>query len=812
VTVDAPETRGVLARFAVPVPSMELLTYRLPQAMSRRAGPGMRALLPVGRGRKVGLLVERDVAPPPALDRIRDVERLIDERPVVHPELLAVLVQAAAYYHHPPGLAVESAMAPGRPGAGSERWVLTDRGGRLLESESAGQLERRILGLVAGGPKTPAQIARHAPLAGRDQLEELEARGLIARRASSAGRRTEKVLRLLRLPAPDDRPPGKVGRRVIDALGRADGVTLSALRSSLPVSDSTIRSLVKRGFVAVEQSGRWHLDDVPPSGEDSPYSRPPGDLNGPQKRAVETINNAVARGAFRAFLLHGVTGSGKTEVYIHAIRSVLATGRSAVVVVPEIALTPQLVAMFRSRVGTDIAILHSALPPARRRAQWELVRAGERKVVIGARSAVFAPVRAPGIFVVDEEHDTSFKQGEKFRYNARDLALLRAHREGSVAVLGSATPALESYHNALRGKYELLTLPDRATSQPLPEVEMVDLRHHRNGPGGQEFISGVLHRAMAETLEAGGQTILFINRRGFAPAAQCTACGEPVRCPDCSVPMVHHRFTDRLSCHYCGHSRDVPDVCPACESDDDTIELMGPGTERIERIVSDLFPTARVLRMDSDVAAGASSEPILAAMRRGEADVLVGTQMVTKGHDLPRVALVGVVRADMGMGMPDFRAAERTFQVLTQVAGRAGRGDRRGRVILQSYNPDHPCLAAARAQDYGAFFTWELSNRRAAGYPPFAHLALLRLSGKEEVETARAAADLAAALGAGPARVLGPVPSPLARLRGRFRHQVLLKAPTRPELRKSLALLPEPTWAPARGLRLAVDVDPLDFL
>jgi primosomal protein N' (replication factor Y) len=785
------------------------LTYRIPPALAGRARPGMRALLPVGRSTRVGFLLEVGVRPGADLERVRDVKGFIDAEPAFPAGLLDVLVRSARHYHTPIGLALEAALPPGKTDAGPLRYAITDTGRRELEGRALGEMDTRVLGLLAGSAKTLAQLERRVPLLDASRMEDLVARGLASEAHGTAG--GERILRLIKRPGPGERPPGSKGLAVLEALAATDGVALSSLRRSLPVSDATVRALARRGLVSVEtRSVAGALDrpvEIP-----AQYLRAPETLTPHQRQAVAAINNAIVRGGFSPFLLHGVTGSGKTEVYLRAIRSVLDAGRSAVVLVPEIALTPQLVAMFRSRVREPIAVLHSAMAQSRRRAEWEEIREGRRRVVIGARSAVFAPVRDPGIFIVDEEHDGSFKQAEGFRYHARDLALLRAQREGTVAILGSATPAVETYHNALGSKLSLLSLPERATAQPLPEVTVVDLRHDRFGPGGQAYVSQVLYDAMGEVLSREGQVILFLNRRGFAPSATCTACGEPVRCPACSVALVHHRFTDRLSCHYCGHSQPVPGACPSCSAGAESLELKGPGTERIEQIVRDLFPRARTLRMDSDVASGAAAEPILRAMREGEADVLVGTQMVTKGHDLPGVALVGVVRADLGMGMPDFRAAERTFQLLTQVAGRAGRGDAPGRVVLQTFNPEHPCLAAARQQNYGLFYGWEIGNRRSTGYPPFVHLALVRLSGRDEQSTASAAAEVDSFVSGGPARVLGPVPSPLARLRGRYRWQLLVKARKRAHLHEALADVPLDAWARRKGVRIDVDVDPVDFL
>jgi primosomal protein N' (replication factor Y) len=498
-------------------------------------------------------------------------------------------------------------------------------------------------------------------------------------------------------------------------------------------------------------------------------------------------------------------------VYLGAIARALAAGRGALVLVPEIALTPQLAARFRARFGEDVAVLHSALPPGERLAAWRRLRAGEVGIALGARSAVFAPVRALGVVVVDEEHDPSFKQEEGVRYHGRDLAVVRAQRAGAIAILGSATPSLESAYNVLRGRFARLVLPERATPRPLPAVTVVDLRRHPPGPDG--LLSAPLAEALGAALAAGEQSILFLNRRGFSTLLLCHACGHVVRCPSCAVSMTYHRERSRLVCHYCGRLQHLPERCPSCAST--RLERIGIGTERVESIVRERFPDARVARLDRDTAGdrsapGSGLETILARMHAGEIDVLVGTQMVTKGHDFPGVTLVGVLKPDQTMNLPDFRAAERTFQLIEQVAGRAGRGDRPGRVIIQTYAPDHPAITAAATHDYEGFAHAELAAREETGYPPFSRMIALRIDARDGARAraaATTAADAARRAGAGTVTVRGPAEAPLAMLRGRVRWQVWLAARDRAAVAAAARAAASQVGATG-DLRFAVDVDP----
>lgn len=543
----------------------------------------------------------------------------------------------------------------------------------------------------------------------------------------------------------------------------------------------------------------------------------PSCLTPDQARAVEEILPAIQDGRFQAFLLWGVTGSGKTEVYVRAAKTAVACHRQVIVLVPEISLTHQLVREFRSRFGERIAVLHSRLSRGERAQMWQAVHRGSMPLVLGARSAIFAPCHSLGLIIVDEEHDPSYKQEEGFRYNARDLALVRGKLSGAPVLLGSATPALETYCNARRGRFRILRLPERLEGRPLPETQIVDLRRHPRGKAKPSAISPALEQAMAETLERGEQVLLFLNRRGYATFLLCPDCGHVFQCANCAVALVHHLSDGALRCHYCGWRQPAPPLCPSCQSMN--VCDLGIGTEALEVAVRERFPKARVLRMDKDTTARkhAQSE-IIRAWRKGEADVLIGTQMVAKGHHVPNVTLVGVIMADTSLNLPDFRASERTLQLLLQVAGRAGRGERPGRVVVQTYNPDHPAVVFSARQDFETFASRELAQRKEAGYPPFGHLVLVRISGTREDSTARAAGILGeiarrVCQDAAGVQCLGPSPAPISRLKGRFRWQLLLKGAVRAELHRVTSRILEQVRPgfPSR-IRLTVDVDPQSFL
>lgn len=555
---------------------------------------------------------------------------------------------------------------------------------------------------------------------------------------------------------------------------------------------------------------------------------PPAQLNAWQQAAFDRVAARLDGGGYEAFLLHGVTGSGKTEVYLHAIRHALAGGRAAILLIPEIALTPQAADRIRSRLDAPVGILHSAMTHAERHDVMVAAARGDIRVVLGARSAVFAPFRNLGLIVVDEEQETSYKQGEKPRYHARAVALMRASLEGATVLLGSATPSLESYHNAVRGKHVLLEIPERVDARPLPRVHLVDMRVEEERGA---LVSRPLLDALATRLERREQAILLLNRRGHSNYVQCFACGEIVHCPYCDISLTYHATDRRLRCHYCNHARAVPQTCPTCANPCQVFR--GFGTQQLEQALGGLLPQARIARMDVDTTTRKGAHRrILEDFGRGRVDVLLGTQMVAKGHDFPGVTLVGVVNADAGLSLPDFRAAERTFHLLAQVAGRAGRGQTPGDVYIQTACPEHYAIAFAAAQDFPGFYARESELRRSLQYPPFARLtqitglgpdrsdlreameaveSVLRGTGggrRPAAKPAEPATDGAAAV----LRVLGPAPSPIPRLRGRFRDQILLKGTLGTEAKHALLERLENLAKARPGVEFQVDVDPVHML
>ena len=589
--------------------------------------------------------------------------------------------------------------------------------------------------------------------------------------------------------------------------GRAD---LDELGRAVPGARDAVKRLAQRGWVRVEEQ------DVAPSVPAGLGQTRPEHLTGAQAAALAELERALDTGGFQPFLLQGVTGSGKTEVYLRAAEHALAGGGGALILVPEIALTPQLVGRFRSRFGPAVAVLHSGLKDAERLLHWRALRSGAVRLAVGVRSAVFAPVRDLALLVVDEEHDPSFKQDEKLRYQARDLAVVRAKLRGATVVLGSATPSLETVENARRGRYRHLRLPARVDDRPMPAVELVDLRHlpgPRPAPGERmPALSPPVVEALTEALGRGRQAILFLNRRGHSSALVCESCGQGVSCSQCAVALTVHLGARNLQCHYCGEARALTDTCPACGG---VLIEVGSGTERVEAEVAARFPQARVARLDRDAATSAERlTDLLSRFARGEVDVLVGTQMVAKGHDFPGVTLVVVVSADTGLLLPDFRAAERTFQLVTQVAGRAGRGSEAGRVLVQTWHPEVEAVARVGDHDHDGFADRELAWREALAWPPFSRLVAVRVEGEDAGQTADAARRLGARLATllpppeSGVRLLGPAPAPIPRLRGRTRWQLLLKAPRHTLLAPLLDQLERDMEALPAAVRVVLDVDP----
>ena len=745
---------------ALPVPLRRVFTYDVPSALKGSLQPGSRVAVSFSRRKLAGFVVGGREDLPQGVSRALPVAGLLEREPVFTPELLRFLDQAAKYYMHPLGEVLRAA-APALP-SGAMRRLRAD-------------------GFLEASENLPGQRVAHH----------------VTWRVTPTGE-DAKGIRL-----------GARQKKLMEFLGVRESVVLEELRGVLNDPRAVVRSLVEKGLVEYEEieASRDPFFRTPVA-RDEPHAP-----TSAQQLAIDTIGNAIANRTGDAFLLHGVTGSGKTEVYLRAIDDVRKAGRGAVLLVPEIALTPQLVGRFRARFGDDIAVLHSGLTARQRDDAWQSLRRGRVRVAIGARSALFAPVADLGLIVVDEEHDPSFKQDEGFRYHARDMALLRAQYAGAVCVLGSATPSVETYHRANEGRLRLLSLPTRATGAAMPDVEIVDLRRHRRGPTGHPLLSGPLHNAIGECLGTKHQAILFLNRRGFSPSVRCVSCGAVAECPACSVALTEHRGQGALRCHYCDFHRSAALPCAECGSAEH--KRIGVGTEQLENSIEESFPKARVARLDRDTASGDGVEAVLDRLRAGEIDVLVGTQMVTKGHDIAGVTLVGVALADQSLAFPDFRASERTFQLLAQVAGRAGRADTPGKVILQTYQPDHPAVRLAAEHDYERFYAEEIQAREEVGYPPFARLVAVRVHAGAE-DDARGAtqtlADLARqhqAVQAGAVQVLGPAPAPLLRLRGRYHYRLLLKSTDRKLLRNVTAHLAARIDQGLPPTHASLDIDPL---
>jgi primosomal protein N' (replication factor Y) len=594
---------------------------------------------------------------------------------------------------------------------------------------------------------------------------------------------------------------------------KGDAVPLGELLEAAGTSVSAVRTLEKRGIVEVyarevrrDPLGHLEIPDEPRQIRLTPD----------QQGALDLIVQKIDEREYSTFLLHGVTGSGKTEIYIRAMAEALRQGRTALMLIPEISLTPVFSRRLRSHFGSDLAILHSNLSEGERVDEWRRIKDGNARVVIGTRSAVFAPLEDIGLVVVDEEHDTSYKQEESPRYNGRDTAVMRARAAGAVVVLGSATPSMESFHNAHTGKYAYIKLESRYGSRGLAEVEAVDMREVFRRHGKQQIFSDGLKEAIAAAHSRNEQVMILLNRRGFSSFLICRSCGLAIKCQNCDVTLTFHKYNLSLQCHYCNYIRPVPKTCPAC--DGQYVHYVGEGTEQIEARLREMFPTMHVARLDRDTTRRRGSfEHILMEFAAGAIDLLVGTQMIAKGHDFHNVTLVGVVSVDAGLAMPDFRSAERTFQLLTQVAGRAGRGARPGKVIIQTYHPEHYAVVCARAQDYEGFYRREINFRRMMNYPPFCALVNILVHEKELIKAhgaaERLANELRRAVQDQGLRVLGPAPAPLARLRNEYRFQVLIKARSRRAAREALDIAMDRTLtAGFNPYSISVEVDPINLM
>ncbi len=802
------------ARVAVPLPLPEPLTYAVPPELDPLAVPGSRVRVRVGPRRLVGFVLSRTTEAPAGVS-LRPVEEVLDREPVFTPELLELAAFVARYYRAPPGEVLRGMLPSDLPPWGHQRVRLSSGGAiapprspeeaRVVEAlREAGRLSAADLQRRLGLARLPEVLDRMAE-DGRIVLESRKRQGaryLAAVELAPGSLETH-------LAACGRSPQGRSVVELLSALGRP--ATIAEITAEAGCTAAVVRRLVKLGvlrrFTQVERLSLAHqaLEGRPGGG--------PIVLRPDQAAAAEALGRAIESRGYHPFLLRGMTGSGKTEVYLTAAETALAAGRSSLLLVPEIALVPALVREVVGRFGRRVAIFHSALASAERHQEWERVRCGEARVVVGPRSALFAPIRDLGLLVVDEEQDPSYKQDSTPRYHGRDLALVRAQQAGATAVLVSATPSLESRLNAERGKLAPLELTRRAGQGKLPEGILVDLRAEAEAPRrpGEIVFSQRLREEIAISAAAGEQVILLRNRRGYAPMLLCRACGETGACEACGVPRTLHRRRGILLCHYCGSAVPEPVRCPTCS--EEALEAVGAGTERVEETFRELFPELPVDVFDRDsVRRKGGVAAVLARFARGETRVLIGTQMVSKGHHFPDVGLTAVLSADTYLGFADFRAVERTYTLLTQLAGRAGRGARPGRVVIQSYHPDHYAIQAALAHDDRRFAEEELRFRRVFHYPPYTRMVQLLVRDESRERAIETAGTVAGSLQASPlsdgVRIAGPAPAPFERLRNQWRFQILLRHPSVRRLHDLLdAALPEKPAA-----ELVVDVDPYQLL
>jgi primosomal protein N' (replication factor Y) len=818
---------------ALPVPLDRTFTYAVREGQQPRRGA--RVIAPFRNEKLIGVVTAL-CADAPADFEARSIEAVLDEEPLLSDHLLDLAAWISQYYLAPLGEVLRG-MLPlmaevrrtvyyritdlgrdvlavsldGDIGNGWTQKGIRKRRGKLSQEEQ--DLEHRVLTRLASGEPVKVSTLRTATAATLPVLAALVRKKWIARETSATerdARRTERFAVLIpeaRLPALTEKQ-----QAILAELAACDGeLPLAELRrKDLP--SSTLQTLVRRGLVRIdERPAVFRLGGIEASSETIC-------LNPPQIDSLASV--VAALGAFRPFLLHGVTGSGKTAVYLAAMQRALDRGLGSILLVPEIGLTPQMAGLLDAAFGSRVALLHSALTPEERSEQWRRIHCGNAPIVVGTRSAVFAPVPNLGLILVDEEHDQSYKQEEAPRYNARDVAVMRAKLAGAVVVLGSATPSLESWHNSVLGKYSRIELHDRVMNRPLPEVELVDMRREFQETGQDQLFSRSLVEQTRIALDRGEQALILLNRRGYSFAVICRACGEKLECQNCAIALTHHkpsaedaglaREGQRLECHYCGYRRTVPARCPKCDSEH--LYYLGAGSEQGEERLTEIFPGARIGRMDRDTVRGRHDlERLLARLHSGEINLLVGTQMIAKGHDIHGITLVGVVGCDHALSMPDFRAAERVFQLMTQVSGRAGRGDLPGRVVVQTYYPDHYAIVAAATYNYASFVERELKYRRWMHYPPFGALANVLVQSQKLEE----AAGWSALLGkwfqsSAPegVRVLGPCTAPIARIKGVYRFHLILKAAARRALNAALrAMLAQADSAGIPRRNLVVDVD-----
>ncbi len=808
-------TMKEIVEVAVGLPVFKTFHYRIPEKMRDSLQIGMRVFVPF-KGRKVtGFSIDLLEQPPEGVEeKIREVENLLDEAPLIDPPMLRFYRWISDYYLYPLGEVIKTGLPPGLQLKSELILSLTQDGMESLSHGGLEPIQEKVFKEIGRcGKVSLKKILKHSlGEVSRSQLFLWKRKGLLNIETGIEGKEVKpKFEKMVRFQEGEPgQPISKKQAEILKYVKEKGEISYSELSKRFKSPSKYVQSLQTQGLLSL--SRREVCRDLSVRSELKPYPKP--ELTYDQGAMLSEILNGIHSKRYSPFLIFGVTGSGKTEIYIRAIEEVLIQGREAIVLVPEISLTPQLLSRFIDRFGENLALLHSGLGRGERYDQWRRIWKGEVKIAMGARSAIFAPFRNVGIIIVDEEHDPSYKQEEKLKYHARDVAVVRAKQVEATLLLGSATPSLESFYNAERGKFRLLNLPERIEGRPLPRVEVVDVKKEAG------LLSEKVRTALQKNIEDKKQSLLFLNRRGFANFILCPDCGHTFKCPNCSVTLTYHLRDRTLQCHYCDYRIKAPGDCPKCQGH--RLQGMGIGTERLEQEIRLLFPETQVGRMDRDTTSRRRSHlQILKRLESGSIDILVGTQMIVKGHDFPNVTFVGVVSADTSLHFPDFRSSERTFQLLTQVAGRAGRGDVFGEVVIQTFNPDHYSILRAKDHDYIGFYQEEIQFRKALEYPPFSRLINFRMVGNSERRTKAAAEEMGrigqSLLKKGYGRgieILGPSTAPFAKMRGKFRWQMLAKGKS-PQLlhrfTKELAFGIE-VQLKGKGVHLDIDVDPVFVL
>ncbi len=812
----SPGMKNTFAEVAVPLPVFKTYTYRVPDHLHGMVKPGVRVSVPFGKRNISGLVFA--VKGESTLEKVHHLLDVIDHEPIFSETDLRFMLDTARLYGAPLGEILRTMTHPGFFREEKVRFRLTQRGRARVEDETAGDQGAWLRIFSGRGPLSRSHAERELKKIGlkapASKLARMTAEGLIEQvhvLKMEVGARKTVFIEMGKEGAVRVTPQAE---KLVEAVLKEGRIEKKQLLLMTSVSGSVLKRLVEGGLLAevtvedLDGGAEGHLEE-----EKADY-----ELTGHQVEAISRISEAIRGDRHRVFLLHGVTGSGKTEVYLGAIENALNMGKGAYYLIPEIALTPLFLGRIQRRFGENVAVLHSRIPPSARRALWIRVRSGVTSLIIGARSSLFAPLSRPGIIIVDEEHDQAYKQDDGVKYNGRDLAIVKGRHYGIPVVLGSATPSGESYFRAKTGDFDYLELPERVAKSSLPRVEIVDLAKNRGKRGFKRYVSPQLEDGIESALSKNEKVMLFINRRGFSPWILCLDCGFVERCDDCSVSLTLHRHEESLICHYCGLRKQVPLVCPRC--DGPKIAPVGIGTEKLEAFLNRKWKDRKVSRMDSDSTKrkGAYGS-LLRSMQEGNIDLLVGTQMIAKGHDFPQVTLVGVIMADLSLAFPDFRSSERTFQLLTQVSGRAGRRGKVGSVIVQTFQPDHYAILKAAAHEYKEFMDIELSHRSELGYPPFSRLLLIRVSGakqpgvekraQEVVETLYSRFDLRTDL-----KILGPSPAPIWKMKRQYIYQILVKSPPDADFSPLMDVINAEFGGGKRkgGIRVEFDVDPYQLM